>query len=206
MDALAQPTMTDETDAIRARLYTLLAQMLARPPSTHLLSVLAGLEGDESPLGRALGALGAAAAATDADAAEREFNALFIGVERGELVPYASFYLTGFLNDRPLARLRQDMAALGIERAPGVAEPEDHIAALCEVMAGLIGGGFGAGAGEDQQQRFFDRHLISWAVRFFTDLEHASAAALYRPVGTFGRLFLTIEANGFAVPLRDGSR
>ncbi|HYG91125.1 MAG TPA: molecular chaperone TorD family protein [Azospirillum sp.] len=205
MDALAQPTVMDETDAVRVRLYTLLAQILARPPSPYLLGTLAGLGGDESPLGQALGALGAAAAATGVEAAEREFNALFIGVDRGELVPYASYYLTGFLNDRPLARLRQDMAALGVERAPGVPEPEDHIAALCEVMAGLIGGGFGAPAGEDQQRRFFDRHMGPWAVRFFTDLEHASAAALYRPVGTLGRLFLTIETNGFAAPPADES-
>ncbi len=193
MDALARPSLLDETDTVRVRLYTLLAQMLAKPPPARLLETLADLGHDESPLGQALGALGRAAATTPTQAAEREFNALFIGVERGELVPYASYYLTGFLHDRPLARLRQDMAALGVERATGVSEPEDHIAALCEMMAGLISGGFGIPASEDQQQRFFADHLAPWAVRFFTDLEQNPAAALYRPVGTLGRLFSTIE-------------
>ena len=34
------------------------------------------------------------------------------------------------------------MARLGIEQADGVSEPEDHIASLCEMMAGLIEGVF----------------------------------------------------------------
>lgn len=145
-------------------------------------------------MGQALDELARLAAATGADAAEREHNALFIGVDRGELVPYASFYLTGFLHDRPLARLRRDMQALGVERRPGVAEPEDHIAALCEIMAGLITGAYGEAPAADAAS-FFRRHLAPWAGRFFADLERARAAALYRPVGTLGRIFLTIEAS-----------
>ncbi|HEY0834328.1 MAG TPA: molecular chaperone TorD family protein, partial [Azospirillum sp.] len=135
--------------------------------------------------------------------AEREYNALFIGVVRGELVPYASYYRTGFLNDRPLARVRQDLLTLGIERAPGVAEPEDHVATLCEVMAALIDGTLGA-SDLDRQKRFFDRHLAPWAGHFFTDLEHAEAARLYRPVGAIGRLFMDIEAEAFGMVAREG--
>jgi hypothetical protein len=116
-----------ELDHARAGLYTLLAALLARPPGKDLLDLAAGLEGGATPLGRALDDLAARAGESDQAAAEREFNALFIGVERGELIPYASWYQTGFLHDRPLARLRQDMKALGLERRPGVAEPEDHV-------------------------------------------------------------------------------
>jgi TorA maturation chaperone TorD len=78
-----------------------------------------------------------------------------------------------------------------------VSEPEDHIAALCETMAGLIAGSFGEPADIPTQQRFFERHLASWADRFFADLENADAARLYRPLGTIGRLFLDIERKAF---------
>src|SRR3954471_8112908 len=158
----------DESDVLRARCYALLGQLLARPPSRPVLDRVAGLAGDDTPMGRALTDLGAAAGLSE-EAAEREYNTLFIGVTRGDLVPFASYYLAGFLHDRPLARRRADMAALGIAPAPGVAEPEDHIAALCEMMAGLITGAFGAPAGLDGQRRFFDRHVAPWAGRFFTD-------------------------------------
>ncbi|MDW8443308.1 MAG: DUF3306 domain-containing protein [Acetobacteraceae bacterium] len=132
------------------------------------------------------------------EAVEREFFDLFIGVGRGELLPYASYYLTGFLHERPLARLRGDLARLGVARAEGVAEPEDHIATLCEVMAGLIDGTFPAPAGEDG--RFFERHLRPWAERFFADLEGAKAARFYRAVGTLGGRFVAIETEALALP------
>lgn len=183
----------DELDQARAGLYTLLAALLARPPSEDLLALAAGLEGGDTPLGRAVGELAVRAAANDRRAVEREFNALFIGVERGELVPYASYYRTGFLHDRPLARLRQDMQALGLERRPGVAEPEDHIATVCEIMAGLVAEEAGTGAAA-RQRAFFERHLGGWAGRFFGDLEKAREARFYRPVGTLGRLLLEIDA------------
>ncbi|HYD30392.1 MAG TPA: molecular chaperone TorD family protein [Azospirillaceae bacterium] len=189
----------DEPDRLRAHVYALLAHLLARPPDAGLLALVAPLRGDDTLLGRALTALGKAASDIAERAAEREYSALFIGVVRGELVPYASYYRTGFLNERPLARVRIDMQALGIARAPGVPEPEDHIAALCEVMAGLILGTFGAPADLGHQQDFFDRHLAPWADRFFADLEAAEAAVLYRPVGTIGRVFLDIEAQAFAL-------
>lgn len=181
------------TEAARSGLYTLLAAFLARSPDAAVLAAAADLRGPATPLGRALDELASQAAASDPEAAAREHGALFIGVERGELVPYASWYLTGFLHDRPLARLRQDMAALGLERRPGVAEPEDHIGAVCEIMATLTAEAVDA-EGEARERRFFDRHLAPWAGRFFKDLEGAHAARLYRPLGTFGRLFVEIEA------------
>ena len=193
-----RPHEPDETDLLRAQAYTLLAQLLARPPSCDLLDRVGGLEGDDTPLGLAFSKLAAAARVANEHSLVREYNALFIGVARGELVPYASFYRTGFLHDRPLIRLREDLAALGVERADGVVEPEDHIAALCEVMAAMISGTLGP-PDLDHQKRFFDRHLAPWAGRFFADLEHARAAKFYRPVGTIGRLFLSIETDAFAL-------
>ncbi|WP_448207429.1 TorD/DmsD family molecular chaperone [Azospirillum sp. sgz302134] len=188
----------DDADLLRAQAYTLLAQLLARPPSRALLDAAAGLSGDGTPLGRAIDELATRARATDERRAEREYFDLFVGVTRGELVPFASYYRTGFLHDRPLARLREDMQALGIERAADVVEPEDHIASIAEMMAALISGQLGP---PDllRQKRFHDRHLAPWAGRFFADLERAQAADLYRPVGTIGRLFLDIETDAFAM-------
>lgn len=201
MAALAERDVLDaveDADLLRAQAYTLLAQLLARPPSRALLDAVAGLAGGGTPLGQAIDRLAERARAATEHTAEREFHALFIGVTRGELVPFASYYRTGFLNDRPLARLREDMQALGIERAPDVSEPEDHIAALCEIMAALISGDLGP-PDLHRQKRFFDRHLLPWAGRFFADLEEAHGADLYRPAGTIGRLFLHIENDAFAM-------
>ena len=186
------------TEAGRARVYGLIAALLARSPDDALLVRLAGLRDDGTALGEALGALGAAAREARAEAVEREFHDLFIGLGRGELLPYASYYLTGFLHERPLAKLRGDLAGLGIARAEGIAEPEDHIATLCEVMAGLIEGSLGDGA--EQDRRIFERHLRPWAERFFADLEQAKAARFYRAVGRLGRVFMEIETEAFALP------
>src|SRR5205807_10493205 len=123
--------------------------LLARAPDADMLGRLARLRGDATPLGLAHVALAEAAATTTVERAEREFINLFIGIGRGEVLPYGSYYLTGFLNERPLARLREELARLGIERAEGNAEPEDHAATLCEIMAGIVGGKFDTPAGAD---------------------------------------------------------
>ena len=184
---------------LRARCYGLLAQLLRAAPSEDLLGMLATAQPDGSAMGSALAELGVTARAMPEEAAAAEFNDLFIGLTRGELVPYASYYLTGFLYEKPLARLRGDMNRLGIARADASTEPEDHIAALCEMMAGLIVGAFGAPADLATQRSFFDAHLEPWVGRFFEDLEAADAARLYKPVGTLGRLFMEIESEAFAM-------
>jgi TorA maturation chaperone TorD len=188
-----------EEDRLRAHQYQLLGRLLAGPADAALLRVASGLTGDETGLGRALAELADRARQTTPAAASREYHELFIGIGRGELVPYASYYLTGFLNEKPLAKLRSDMARLGIARADDVKEPEDHIAALCEMMAGLITGAFGAPLELRVQQTFFDCHLAAWAPVFFEDLEKAQAAWLYAPVGTLGRVFMGIEKTAFAM-------
>jgi TorA maturation chaperone TorD len=113
-------------------------------------------------------------------------------------LPYGSYYLTGFLNERPLARLRRDLHALGIERVETQCEAEDHAAILCEVMAGLIGGQFAAAVG--RQRQIFEKHLAPWIGHFFADLATAEAADFYRHVGAVGGRFIEIETEGFALP------
>ena len=186
-----------EEEALRADMYGLLATLLARPPGQDILDAAAALEGDASDLGRGITALGKLARTATPASAEREYNALFIGLGRGELLPYASYYLTGFLNEKPLAVLRQHMAQLGIERSADVKEPEDHIATLCEMMAGLIRGDFGEALSIDDQHAFFNTHIATWAGHFFGDLEGAKGSVLYAPVGKVGRAFMEIEIEAF---------
>lgn len=186
-----------EEDVLRADLYDLLAALLAAPANADLLARLRGLDGDTTSLGQAVGTLAKLAGQQGPGSVEREFNRLFIGVGRGELLPYASFYMTGFLNEKPLAVLRQDMTRLGIARAETVFEPEDNIASLCEMMAGLIRGRFGAPAGLKTQRDFFNRHLAPWAGPFFADLEAAQHSLFYAPVGAIGTAFMAIEKDAF---------
>jgi TorA maturation chaperone TorD len=197
--AEATITAIQPEERLRAHQYQLLARFLAAPPDAALLRLTSALEGDRSELGEALGILARLAAGFTPKAASEEYHALFIGLVRGELMPYASYYRTGFLYEQPLAALRKDMAALGIARAEDVSEPEDHIAALCDMMAGLILGTFGAPLELSGQRRFFETHLAPWAGRFFTDLEKARAAALYVPIGTMGRVFMAVENAAFGM-------
>jgi TorA maturation chaperone TorD len=188
----------DEVDHARAQEYALLATLLARAPDAALLARIARLQGDPTPLGLAHAALAEAAARARVENVEREFFDLFIGLGRGELLPYGSYYLTGFLHERPLARLRADLAALGIERTEGQAEPEDHAAILCEVMAALAARRFATPAGAERT--LFETHLAPWIGRFFADLERAEAADFYQAVGALGRVFIEIESAALALP------
>ena len=192
----------DDIDAARAQEYALLATLLGGAPDRDLLARLARLKADASPLGLAHGKLAQAAGAAEAARVEREYFDLFLGVGRGELLPYGSYYLTGFLHERPLARLRGDLADLGVTRAEDQGEPEDHIAILCEVMAGLAGRKFANPADDRRrvEQQFFDKHLAPWARRFFADLERAEGADFYRAVAAVGATFIDIETEAFALP------
>jgi TorA maturation chaperone TorD len=188
----------DDVAAARAEEYALLATLLGRAPDAKLLQSLAALRGDATPLGIAHAALAQAASETTVERVEREYFDLFIGLGRGEILPYGSYYLTGFLHERSLARLRADLAPLRIVRTEGNTEPEDHAATLCEIMAGLVGGRLPAPQGTDQQ--IFEKHLKPWIGRFFVDVERAQAADFYRRIGTLGRVFIEIETEAFALP------
>ena len=130
----------DEIDEARARECELIGALLWRAPTAATLAALRDLQGDASPLGMAHLALAEAADEATPESLRDEFFELFIGVGRGELLPYASYYLTGFLHERPLALVREDMGALGLARDERAGEPEDHIAVLLDIMAKLIRG------------------------------------------------------------------
>ena len=185
----------DEVEVARSLIYRLLGRALAEPPDAGLLARMAALDGDEGALGTVLRELAAQARVSTPEAARTEYDVLFIGVARGELVPYASYYLTGFLNERPLARLRADLNVLELARKDGRSDPEDHIASECEMMASLVARPGSAA----QQADFFARHLDPWASRFFTDLERSGTARLFRPIGALGRLMIQLDRQGFAL-------
>jgi TorA maturation chaperone TorD len=185
----------DEIDMARAQEYALLSNLLLHSPSAEFLQRLTVLRGDATELGRAHAALGEAASRAEAHAVAREHFTLFSGLGRGELLPYASYYLTGFVQGRPLANLRQALAQLGIERTDGQSEPEDHAAILLEIMAGFAGGSLEAPAGAERE--FFSAHLAPWITRFFADLERSPSATFYSSVGGLGRTFMEIELRGF---------
>ena len=184
-------------DRLRADLYNFLGLMLSAPPDQLLLDQCVGLSGDDSDLGQAIAALSRVAKATNPKKVESEFNALFVGLGRGELLPYASYYLTGFLNEKPLAALRTDMAANAMTRASNVYEPEDNIASLMEMMGGMVVGRFGAPASLQQQKTFFNKHIAPWAGHFFADLEAAKNSILYASLGSVGKAFIEIEREAF---------
>jgi len=192
--APVQEALVDPEIRQRVSVYRLLASLLRDVPSPELLRQIAALEQGDAASPVADGAdewqlLGLAARSSSPAQVDDEFHQLFIGLGRGELVPYGSWYQTGYLMEQPLSRLRDDLARLGFERDESVQEPEDHVAALLEVMSMLIE------SAEPQalQSDFYRRHLGSWLMSFFEDLEQARSAVFYRAVARVGRRFVAFE-------------
>lgn len=188
----------------RVGAYSLLAALLREVPSAETLDVAAKLKTDgdtteADELASTMVALGAAAQSIDPKALDDEYHALFIGIGRGEVVPYGSWYLTGFLMEKPLGLLRDDLAELGFARDPSVKEPEDHVAALCEVMAMLINDG----QTTTTQSQFFMQHMSKWLDRFFTDLTQTKSAAFYQAVAHFGAAFIAFERQYFGLEIQE---
>src|SRR3984893_8937221 len=196
-DQVSSTSKIDEIDQLRAAEYGLLSLLLGKAPGADTLLRIAALKGDASDLGMAHIELASAAAVTDDRAVSKEFFDLFIGLGRGDLLPYGSYYLTGFLHERPLARVREDLGGLGLARGGASREPEDHIAILLEVMAGLARGDFEAEF--SAQAKFCERHLKPWAARLFADLEMSRSANFYRAVGRVGRVFIELESEAFTL-------
>ena len=195
---------SEEQQALRADLYRLLARLLRAAPDAELIDFLAELDHDaislpgaaEQQLPRALASLSLAARVSDSRRLEDDFFQSLVGVVQGEVVPYASWYLTGSLMEMPLVALRQDLKRLGFERQSDVHEPEDHLGALCEVMAMLIDEVPGA------QVNFFRRHVASWGERCCADLA-GRESPFYAAVGYLGQAFLRAERLnlGDSIPL-----
>lgn len=184
-----------EEDRVRANTYRLLGTLLARPPAHEVVDLLKQIEVDETEQDNAMAAawktLNLAAGRATLEGLDDEYHALFIGVGRGEVVPYSSWYLTGFMMERPLAQLRQDLKRLGFERVEGVKEPEDHAGALCETMSLLIESPERVSA--HMQRSFFNDHILPWMGRFFEDLQDADKANFYSAVGALGEQFIEVE-------------
>ncbi len=188
-----------EDQLYRSSSYALIAALLRSPPDSAMLEYIAQLiqqpHDDSDDLLVAMSTLGLSAKMLNPTSIEEEFHQLFIGLGKGELVPYASWYLTGFLMEKPLSDLRDDLARLGYERDESVAEPEDHAAALCEVMSMMISEGLDL----DTQQQFYNSHMESWIGRFYSDLSEASAAVFYKSLGRFGVAFKALEDDYFSM-------
>ncbi len=191
MNAKQEPS--NQEQLYRASAYSILAALLRKVPTKDVLEHVANFSDvavDEDELLLSMSTLGLAAKSSELSAIDDEYHDLFIGLGRGELVPYGSWYLTGYLMEKPLSILRDDLKTLGFERDENVVEPEDHVAALCEVMSLLISD---EDVSAETQTLFFEKHMSPWMDRFFNDLSEAESAVFYRGVGRFGSAFLNLE-------------
>lgn len=181
-----------DPDTLRINTYSLLAGLLRRPPDQALLNTMSAYACPEQPqdaLGQCWLQLRNSAREANPSQLDDEYHDLFVGIGHGEVIPYGSWYQTGYLMDKPLARLRQDLASLGITRQQNIYEPEDHIAAVFESMAILID----SAANLSTQQNFFHEHLQCWVARCFRDIEQAPSAHFYQSVAILGRHFFDLE-------------
>ncbi|MGA7799914.1 MAG: molecular chaperone TorD family protein [Gammaproteobacteria bacterium] len=188
-------------DQVRAHTYSLLAALLNGPPTPPTLELLSRIDVEDSAQGgiaAGWAVLRLAAEQVGQADLDDEYHALFVGITLGEVVPYGCWYLSGFLMDKPLVRLRQDLAFLGIERRADVHEPEDHAGALCETMAILCT------QPEEfthaMQRDFFGAHVEPWMGLLFRDLQKAPSACFYQAVGRLGEAFLEFERQYLAMP------
>ena len=199
--ANAAPEARDASgeDQVRASTYALLAALLAAPPDRAFIEQVVAIDSSGSDpaslFGEAWRGLREAALAATPESLDDEYHALFIGLGRGELVPYGSWYITGFMMDKPLASLRADLELLGFERSERVSETEDHACALLEVMAMVTAGTLDLAG----QRRFFSRHVEPWMRNFFGDLRDAKSASFYRAVGELGKRFMDFEREYLAM-------
>jgi len=191
----------DSEELARAELYGLLARLWLAPPDAELLQQfsVAVTEAPESGglLEAPWMALVGALRDTTATAAAAEHEALFHGVGKPEVFVYGSFYLAGFLNEKPLAALRTDLAALGLTRDAQALETEDHVAYLFEVMRYLIAGDDVAVCNLEQQRRFFRAHLQPWVEQLCDTVMAHPRAATWRAVAGFTREFMLVETQAF---------
>jgi TorA maturation chaperone TorD len=188
------PLWFDPYASVRTDLYVLLGALLGRPPSEELQKVLLSLDWNEAipdRLSQALQTLSQAGQRYPLAALEEEYDQLFVGLGSGEIVPYASWYKEKRIQSKPLASVRSDLIRLGIVRQRESHEPEDHAAALCEVMALISQKSTEVPLAA--QADFFREHISSWMPNFFKDLQSAKRAEFYKKVGLFGSCFVESE-------------
>ena len=189
----------NEEDQLRADMYSFLANLFRSEPDADLINQLKFLKSDDSTIGKSIKTLSKLALSLDLPTIRDEYVRIFVGVGRGEILPFASYYLTGFLKDKPLAKLRQDMEKIGIKLEDNVKEPEDHIASIFDMMAGLIVGKFNKKFSIAEQRDFFNKHLAPWVDLLMRDIESSKIAVFYSPIGTIGKEFMEIERSSFSM-------
>jgi len=198
-DTVRSSALDEET--ARSELYGLLAQVYYAPPAPDFIADLRAAATQAPAAGGLLeepwcALVGVARELTDAQIAA-EFEALFGGVGKPEVYLYGSHYLSGFLNEKPLARLRTELISLGLERMEAMSETEDHIAYLCEVMRYLIAGDDVAVANLTRQHSFFAEHMQPWVLQLCDTLQKHPKARFYAAVAELTRAFMSVEAQGF---------
>lgn len=188
-------TQREQEQTLRTEIYLVLSALFRSAPSEEMIEFLTSLEVEpsESAMQKAWIALQLAAKDSNREALEDEYQDLFIGIGRGEVMPFGSWHMTGAMMEKPLAEIRHDLELLGFERDENVKEPEDHIAALCEVMSMLTG------EEEDIQQAVFNKHIAPWFNSFTQQLENAESANFYKPAAQLCEAFLTLEQVRFSV-------
>ena len=188
-------TQREQEQTLRTEIYLVLSALFRSAPSEEMIEFLTSLEVEpsESAMQKAWIALQQAAKNSNREALEDEYQDLFIGIGRGEVMPFGSWHMTGAMMEKPLAEIRHDLELLGFERDENVKEPEDHIAALCEVMSMLTG------EEEDLQQAVFNKHIAPWFNSFTQQLENAESASFYKPAAQLCEAFLTLEQVRFSV-------
>ena len=191
----------DGEELARAEVYGLLAQLFYAPPDEALYAQFQ-VAVTEAPVRGAFleaswGELVAAARRLELERVRLEFDTLFQGIGKPDVFLYGSFYLAGKLNEKPLVELRDDLRRLGLERAEGAGETEDHVASLCEVMRYLIAGDDASVSNLTCQREFFSHHVLPWALQLCQTLAGHPRANFYRTLAAFAQTFLNIEAQGF---------
>ncbi|ARC92265.1 hypothetical protein B6A42_09325 [Vibrio coralliilyticus] len=190
----------EEQLTLRADIYLMLSALYRQCPTVELVRFLADLEIENAPseMQSAWQALKQAALDVNGSALEDEYHELFIGIGHGEVVPFASWHRTGSLMEKPLANIRHDLKLLGLEREESIKEPEDHISALCEVMAVLVR------EQDSQQQHFFNTHISPWFTSFVRQAKQAQHARFYLSVAQLCEAFLTLEEVRFSAKVKGG--
>lgn len=190
-----------DEETARAEVYGLLAALFYAPPSPELLAQLRVAVTEAPAAGGFLEEpwrqfVGTVRDLSDAQVAN-EYDALFGGVGKPEVYLFGSFYLSGFLNEKPLAALRSDLAALSLARDETMPETEDHFACVCEVMRYLIAGDDVEVANLTQQQKFFSTHVQPWVPAMCEAIGAHPKARFYAALAAFTAAFVSVETQGF---------
>lgn len=204
----AQPAVPDAAaevspeDRARAGLYALISRLFYAGPDAALLAAIASAEeiiaeGGNISLLQCWRSLTSAAVAAQAEAVQAEYDSVFVGTGKAEITPYAAHYLAESLKENVLVRLRAELESMGLARVHGVAEYEDHIAGLCEVMRYLIF--LDSDAAVRKQKTFFFVYMQPWYVRFCDSVINSNNTVFYKHVARFTRAFFDLEQESFDI-------